>query len=56
MNPVANVVVFAMSVTFVLLALQAEPVTATLGWIFGVLLFVSLIYQFRKGKHNVGES
>lgn len=56
MNPVANVVVFAMSVTFILLALQAEPVTATLGWIFGILLFVSLIYQFVKRRDDAGES
>lgn len=56
MNPLANVVVFAMSVTFILLALQAEPVTATLGWIFGILLFVSLIYQFVKRRDDAGES
>ena len=55
MQIVSNIVIFAMSMTFILLALQAEPVTATLGWIFGILLFISLIYQFTR-RGNAGES
>ena len=56
MNAVTNVVVFAMSCTFILLAMQAEPFTATLGYIFGGLLFLSLIYQFTKRRDYAGES
>lgn len=55
MSALANVVVFAMSVTFILLALQAEPITATLGWVFGILLFISLIHQFTR-RGNAGKS
>lgn len=50
MRTLSNVVVFAMSVTFILLALQAEPVTATFGYIWGILLFIALLTQFRKSN------
>jgi formate/nitrite transporter FocA (FNT family) len=48
------VVVFAMSLTFILLAFQAEPITATLGYIFGGLLFVALMYQIGRQKNVRG--
>jgi hypothetical protein len=51
MSAIANVVVFAMSVTFIVLAMQAEPITATLGYVFGGLLFIALIHQV-KGKKD----
>jgi hypothetical protein len=41
----SNIVVTAMSVTFFLLATQAEPVTATLGYVFGAILAMALIRQ-----------
>ena len=52
MNTTANVVVFAMSVTFILLAMQAEPITATLGYVFGGLLFIALLHQVRGQKKD----
>lgn len=39
----SNIIVAAMSVTFFLLAGQAEPVTAVLGYIFGGILAIALI-------------
>ena len=42
---VPNVFVAAMSVTFFLLAVQAEPFTATLGYVFGGILALALIRQ-----------
>ena len=52
MNTTANVVVFAMSVTFILLAFQAEPFTATLGYVFGGLLFIALLHQVKGQKKD----
>ena len=52
MNTTANVVVFAMSVTFILLAFQAEPITATLGYVFGGLLFIALLHQVKGQKKD----
>jgi len=37
-----------MAVTYGLLAMQAEPITATLGWIFGALIAISVIAKWRK--------
>lgn len=42
---IANIIIAGMAVTYILLAVQAEPVTATLGYIFGVILFMALIRQ-----------
>jgi hypothetical protein len=52
MKTTANVVVFAMSLTFILLAFQAEPITATLGYFFGGLLFIALLYQLKGQKRD----
>lgn len=53
-----NLVVLAMSVTYFLLAIQAEIVTKVLGFTFGGLLALALIRatmdQMRSG--NAGES
>ena len=42
-NVFANIIVALMSVTYFLLAAQAEPVTKTLGYVFGVVLAIALI-------------
>lgn len=42
---IANILVALMAVTYILLAVQAEPVTAVLGYSFGVILFLGLIRQ-----------
>lgn len=39
----ANITVAAMSVTFFLLAAQAETVTKVLGYVFGTILAIALI-------------
>lgn len=41
----APVIPLAMAATYILLAVQAEPVTATLGYIFSGLLVVAVIVQ-----------
>jgi len=41
----SNVLVAAMATTFFLLAYQAEPVTGTLGYVFGAILTLALIRQ-----------
>jgi hypothetical protein len=52
-NIVANVLVLAMSVTYFLLAVQAEIITKTFGFIFGSLLALALLVQVTKqGKNN----
>ena len=42
---VSNIIVALMAVTYVLLAYQAEPITATFGYVFGAILFLALIRQ-----------
>lgn len=42
---ISNLIGVLMSVTFFLLAFQAEPVTKTLGIIFGALIAISLIVR-----------
>jgi hypothetical protein len=54
MKTFGNVIIFMMSLTFILLAFQAEPFTAAAGYIFGGLLFVALIAQFRRGANVRG--
>jgi fucose permease len=44
----ANVLILAMSVTYFLLAVQAEIVTKTLGYIFGSLLALTLLIAVTK--------
>jgi hypothetical protein len=48
MTAAANILVLAMSVTFFLLAMQAELVTAILGYVFGTLLVLAFILSFAK--------
>jgi len=43
-----NILVLAMAVTYALLAVQAEPITATIGWIFTVLLTGAVIVNTTK--------
>lgn len=40
---VNNIMILLMSVTYILLALQAEIVTAILGYVFGAMLFLALL-------------
>jgi len=48
---VANLLVVAMISTYILLAVQAEPVTATFGYIFAGILTLALIRGIAvKGK------
>jgi len=54
MKSIANVLIFMMSVTFFLLAFQAEPFTAAAGYIFGSLLFIALIAQLRRATNVRG--
>lgn len=52
-NAIAHLLIVAMSATYFLLAFQAEPITKTLGIIFGVLLLLALIASFgKKGGSN----
>ena len=48
MKIAANFLILAMSVTYFLLAMQAETVTAVLGYVFGVLLALAFIVSFAK--------
>ena len=43
MKLVSNLLVLAMAATFALLALQAEPVTQVLGFVFSAFLFIAVI-------------
>jgi hypothetical protein len=53
----ANVLVLSMSVTYFLLAYQAEPVTRTLGIIFGSILALALIVSvIKQGDNDAGKS
>lgn len=54
---IANIVITCMAVTFFLLAMQAEPFTATLGFVFGAVLFLAVIRQtMQQGReHDAGE-
>jgi hypothetical protein len=54
---VANIVITSMAVTFFLLATQAEPFTATLGFVFGAVLFLSVVRQTtqQRREHDAGE-
>jgi nicotinamide riboside transporter PnuC len=48
MRVAANLLVLAMSVTFFLLAMQAEIVTSVLGYVFGTMLVLAFIVSFAK--------
>jgi len=41
----ANIAITAMAVTFILLAVQAEPFTKTLGFVWAGVLFLAVIRQ-----------
>jgi uncharacterized membrane protein required for colicin V production len=45
---IVNVLVLAMSVTYFLLAIQAEIVTKTFGFVFGTILALTLLVQVTK--------
>lgn len=47
---VANGFVLALIVVLVLLAIQAEPVTAVMGYVLAGILTLSLLVQTTKGK------
>jgi len=46
----AKVLILGMSVTFFLLAYQAEPVTAGFGYFFGSIILLAFIFSFSKVK------
>lgn len=49
----ANILVLMMSVTYFLLAVQAEIVTAVFGYVFGSLLALALLASLiNKGKND----
>lgn len=50
MAVIQNVIVIGLVVVLVLLAQQAEPVTAAFGYGYAVLMFLALIASFWKGK------
>lgn len=52
MRVVGGLTIAFMAALYVLLALQAEPVTATLGYIFAGLLVLSLVRHFTKGGND----
>lgn len=45
MTVMVNIIVLAMITTYILLAVQAEPVTATFGYVFAGLMTLALIRQ-----------
>lgn len=47
---IANVFVLAIIVVLVLLAIQAEPVTAVMGYVIAGILTLALLAQTMKGK------
>lgn len=47
---VANLTLLLMAVTYGLLAMQAEPITATLGWIFCIVVLLGIIAKWRKSS------
>jgi len=49
-NIAANVLVVLMASLFVLLAMQAEPVTKTLGFICAAILLLAVVAQTMKQK------
>ena len=42
---IPNVFITAMAVTYFLLAVQAEPITRVLGFIFGAILTIAILRQ-----------
>ena len=40
--------VLFVAIVLALLALQAEPITATLGWILSAFMGIAFLYSFRK--------
>lgn len=50
MQVASGLIVTFMAATFVLLAMQAEPITATLGFIWAGLLMLALIIQFSRRR------
>jgi hypothetical protein len=52
MKLVSNVLVLTMAVTFALLALQAEPVTQVLGFVFSALLFIAVVVGWNRADKD----
>jgi hypothetical protein len=50
-NIIGRVLLLSMSVTFFLLAAQAETVTGVFGYIFGSLLFLAVLISFKTPKN-----
>lgn len=50
MQVASGLIVTFMAATFVLLAMQAEPITATLGFIWAGLLMLALTIQFSRRR------
>lgn len=48
MKLVSNLLVLAMAVVFVLLANQAEPVTAVMGYVFAVFLLIAVATSWNR--------
>lgn len=47
---ISNLLVLVLIVEIILLSGQAEPVTATIGYIYAVLFAIALTVQMLKGK------
>jgi uncharacterized membrane protein YiaA len=47
---IARLLILGMGVTFILLAYQAEPISAGFGYFFGVILTIAFLLSFAKVK------
>ena len=47
---IAKILILGMSVTYFLLAYQAEPITAGFGYFFGTIIFLAFLISFSKAK------
>jgi len=55
MEPIGRILVFAMGLTFMLLAYQVNNVTGVFGWIFGGLMTLAVFASFVKPKRYSGK-
>jgi len=55
MEPIGRILVFAMGLTFMLLAYQVDNVTGVFGWIFGGLMTLAVLASFVKPKRYPGK-
>jgi len=49
---VSNLLILIMSATYFLLAMQAEPITMVLGYVFGGILFAGLMMSTWKAARS----